>query len=78
MRGLAAWLVASPKNAVLALGASMLLPLLQPLSSIVLVLLVLAQGPRMSLVQAALAGGMRRLVSLLSGSGSGRCAGVGR
>ncbi len=67
MRGLAAWLVASPKNAVLALGASMLLPLLQPFSSIVLVLLVLAQGPRMALFQAALAGGMLLLVSLLFG-----------
>ncbi len=67
MRGVAAWLVASPKNAVLVLGVSMLLPLLQPLSSIVLVLLVLAQGPRLALIQAALAGGSLLLVSLFLG-----------
>ena len=67
MRGIAAWLVARPQNAVLALGASMLLPVLQPFSSIVLVLLVLAQGARLALFQAALAGGTLLLVSLLFG-----------
>jgi hypothetical protein len=67
MRGIAAWLVARPQNAVLALGASMLLPVLQPFSSIVLVLLVLAQGARLALFQAALAGGTLLLVALLFG-----------
>ena len=68
MRGVAAWLVAKPQNAVLALGASMLVPVLQPISSIVLILLVLAQGPRSALFQAALAGGTLLLVSLLFGA----------
>lgn len=68
MREVAAWLVARPQNAVLALGASMLMPVLQPFSSIVLILLVLAQGPRSALFQAALAGGSLLVVSLLFGA----------
>lgn len=68
MRGVAAWLVARPQNAVLTLGASMLVPVLQPISSIVLILLVLAQGPRLALFQAALAGGTLLLVSLFFGA----------
>ena len=69
MRQVAAWLVARPQNAVLALGASMLMPVLQPFSGIVLILLVLAQGPRSALFQAALAGGSFLLVvSLLFGA----------
>lgn len=68
MRQVAAWLVARPQNAVLALGASMLMPVLQPFSSIVLILLVLAQGPRSALFQAALAGGSLLVVSLLFGA----------
>ncbi len=68
MRGVAAWLVAKPQNAVLALGTSMLVPVLQPISSIVLILLVLAQGPRLALFQAALAGGTLLLVSLFFGA----------
>ena len=68
MREVAAWLVARPQNAVLTLGASMLMPVLQPFSSIVLILLVLAQGPRSALFQAALAGGSLLVVSLLFGA----------
>jgi hypothetical protein len=56
MRGVAAWLVARPQNAILALCITMLVPVLQPVSSAILVMLVLAQGPKRALFQAALAG----------------------
>lgn len=68
MRAVAAWLVASPRHAVLALGGPMLMPVLQPVSGIVLVLLVLAHGPRIALFQAALAGGVLIVASLLFGA----------
>lgn len=68
MQPLVAWLVARPQNAVLALAATLLLPVLQVLSGIFMVLLVLKQGVRMAIVEAALAGVLLAAVSLLAGA----------
>ena len=68
MQPLAAWLVARPQNAVLALAATLLLPVLQIFSGIFMVLLVLKQGVRLALVEAAIAGVLLALVSLLAGA----------
>ena len=68
MQPLAAWLVARPQNAVLALAATLLLPVLQIFSGIFMVLLVLKQGVRLALVEAAIAGVLLALVSLVAGA----------
>jgi hypothetical protein len=65
---LAAWLVARPQNAVLALTATLLLPILQIFSGIFMVLLVLKQGVRLAVVEAAIAGVLLAVVSLLAGA----------
>jgi hypothetical protein len=57
MRDVAAWLVARPQNAVPVLGISLLIPILQIISGIILVLLVLALGPKRAAYQAGIAGG---------------------
>jgi hypothetical protein len=56
IEALAAWLVASPANAVLALGATSLLPITQPVSGLFLAMLGISRGARVALVFAALAG----------------------
>ena len=68
MQPLAAWLVARPQNAVLALTATLLLPVLQILSGIFMVLLVLKQGVRLAVVEGAIAGVLLVVVSLLAGA----------
>ena len=68
MQPLAAWLVARPQNAVLALTATLLLPVLQLFSGIFMVLLVLKQGVRLAVVEGAIAGVLLALVSLLAGA----------
>lgn len=68
MQGLAAWLVARPQNAILALAATLLLPVLQIFSGIFMVLLVLRQGVRLALVEALIAGAVLALVGFLAGA----------
>jgi hypothetical protein len=67
MQALAAWLVARPQNAVIALAATLLLPVLQIVSGVIMVLLVLGQGPRLAIVEAAIAGGLLLVVALVGG-----------
>ena len=68
MQALAAWLVARPQNAVIALAATLLLPLLQMVSGVIMVLLVLKQGARLAVIEGAVAGVILVLVALVTGS----------
>jgi len=68
VQALAAWLVARPQNAILALAATLLLPVLQVLSGIFMVLLVLRQGVRLAIVEGAIAGVLLGLIALLAGA----------
>ncbi len=68
MQPLAAWVVARPQNAILALAGTLLLPVLQIFSGIIMVLLVLHQGPRLAAIEAAIAGGILATVSLVVGA----------
>lgn len=68
MQALVAWLVARPQNAVIALAATLLLPLLQMVSGVIMVLLVLKQGARTAVLEAAVAGVILLLVALVTGS----------
>ena len=68
MQALAAWLVARPQNAVIALAATLLLPLLQMVSGVIMVLLVLTQGARIAVFEGAVAGVILALVALVTGS----------
>lgn len=56
MRAIAEWLVARPLNATLGLAATLALPWLGFLSGVVLVLLVLKQGPQLAVLEAIAAG----------------------
>lgn len=67
MQPLASWLVARPQNAVLALAATLLLPVLQIVSGIIMVLLVLRQGVRLAFIEAVLAAALLIAVSLVAG-----------
>ena len=67
MRALAAWLVARPQNAVLGLAATLLLPAPQLTSGVIMVLLVLAQGSRLAVIEAMAAAALLVVVSLLFG-----------
>ena len=67
MQALAAWLVARPQNAVLALAATLLLPVLQILSGIIMVFLVLRQGVRPAVVTGIVAGALLALIALFAG-----------
>lgn len=67
MQALAAWLVARPLNATLALAATST-PVLGFLSSALIVLLVLRQGVRLTAIEAMFAAGLLAGVSLLFGS----------
>lgn len=68
MQPLAAWLVARPQNAILALAGTLLLPVLQIFSGIILVLLVLHQGTRLAAIEAVIAGVVLAVVSLVVGA----------
>jgi hypothetical protein len=72
---LAAWLVARPQNAVLGLAATLLLPILQIVSGIIMVLLVLRQGVRIAVIEAAVAGGLLAVVALIFGAPLGQVVG---
>ncbi len=67
MPSVAAWLLARPLNAGLALVMTMLVPGLATISGAILVLLVVQQDLRKSLLTAALAGLVLLLVGLASG-----------
>lgn len=65
MRPIASWLVARPRNAVLGLAASLLLPFAQVISGTLMALLVLQQGPALSAVQGLAAAVILAVISLL-------------
>ena len=65
MKALAAWLVARPQNAVLGLAVTLLLPAPQLTSGVIMVLLVLAQGVRLAVIEAAAAATLLLAVSLV-------------
>lgn len=67
MQPLVAWLVARPQNAVIVLVATLLLPLLQFVSGIVMVLLVLRQGLRLAVLEGLVAGVLVALVDAALG-----------
>jgi len=67
MQAVAKWLVARPLNAILALAA-MSSPYLGFLSSVLIVLLVLAQGVRLAMFEAVLAGLLLAVVSFMVGT----------
>ena len=67
MRDVAAWLVARPQNAVPVLGITLLIPILQPISGAILVLLVLAHGANGALRQAGIAAAFLAIALMLSG-----------
>ncbi len=67
MRGVAAWLVASPLHAVLALAATISLAWFSFLSGVVLVLLVLAKGVRAAALDALMAGVLMVIVGFIAG-----------
>lgn len=68
MQALVVWLVARPQNAVLALAATLLLPVLQILSGIIMVLLVLRHGVRVAVLEGLGAGALLALVALIVGA----------
>jgi hypothetical protein len=67
VQALAAWLVARPQNAVLGLAATLLLPAPQLTSGVIMVLLVLAQGIRLAVIEAMAAALLLVAVTLLFG-----------
>jgi len=67
VQALAAWLVARPQNAVLALAATLLLPVLQVISGIIMVLLVLAQGARLAVIEGVIAAALLASIALVAG-----------
>ncbi len=68
MQAIAAWLVARPQNAVMGLAATLLLPAPQLTSGVIMVLLVLAQGAKLAVVEGAIAAALLMTVSLLFGA----------
>jgi len=64
VQAVAAWLVARPLNAVLALAATLSLSYLSFVSGVVLVLLVLHKGPRRASIDVLIAGGLLVAVGL--------------
>ncbi len=72
MRDIAAWMVASARNAVLALSGTMLVPILQPISCMVLVLLVLAKGPRLASAYIAMSSLIVLLLAMVLGWSTGQ------
>ncbi len=67
MQAVAAWLVAKPQNAVLGLAVTLLLPAPQLTSGVIMVLLVLAQGTRLAVIEAVTAASSLLIVSLIFG-----------
>lgn len=67
MQAFAAWLVARPQNAVLGLATTLLLPAPQLTSGVIIVLLLLGQGTKLAVIEAAIAASVLLTVSLLFG-----------
>lgn len=67
MQAIAAWLVARPQNAVLGLAVTLLLPAPQLTSGVIMVLLVLAQGAKLAVIEACIAAAVLLTVSVLFG-----------
>jgi hypothetical protein len=67
VQALASWLVARPQNAVLGLAVTLLLPAPQLTSGVIMVLLVLAQGLRLAVIEASIAGALLLAVTLIFG-----------
>jgi len=67
VQALASWLVLRPQNAVLGLAVTLLLPAPQLTSGVIMVLLVLAQGARLAVIEALIAAAVLLTVSLLFG-----------
>ena len=67
MQAIASWLVARPQNAVMGLAVTLLLPAPQLTSGVIMVLLVLAQGTKLAVVEGCIAAAVLMTVSLLFG-----------
>jgi len=67
LQAIAAWLVARPQNAVLGLATTLLLPAPQLTSGVIMVLLLLGQGTKLAIIEAAIAATVLLTVSLLFG-----------
>ena len=69
MPAFAAWLLAKPQNAVLGLAATLLIPWVPPqlTSGVILALLVVAQGPRIAVIEALVAAALMAVVTLFIG-----------
>ncbi len=67
MQAIAAWRVARPQNAVLGLAVTLLLPAPQLTSGVIMVLLVLAQGVKLAVLEALMAAAVLLTVSLIFG-----------
>ena len=67
MQAIAKWLVARPHNAVLGLAVTLLLPAPQLTSGAIMVLLVLAQGTRLAVIEALVAAGILAVTTLILG-----------
>ena len=76
MQPVAAWLVARPQYAVIGLAATLLLPLLQIVSGVIMVLLVLRQGVRLAVVEAAIAAALLTTVALVIGAETSQIIGA--
>ena len=70
MPAFAAWLLAKPQNAILGLAATLLIPWVPPqlTSGVILALLVVAQGPRMAVIEALIAASLMVVISLVFGA----------
>jgi len=67
VQAIAKWLVARPHNAVLGLAVTLLLPAPQLTSGAIMVLLVLAQGTRLVVIEALVAAGILAVMTLILG-----------
>ncbi len=67
VKTIAKWLVARPHNAVLGLAVTLLLPAPQLTSGAIMVLLVLAQGTRLAVLEAFVAAAILAVTSLILG-----------
>jgi len=67
VHAIASWLVRRPQNAVIGLAVTLLLPAPQLTSGVIMVLLVLAQGTKLAVIEALIAAAVLLTVSLLLG-----------
>jgi len=67
VQAIAKWLVARPHNAVLGLAVTLLFPAPQLISGAVMVLLVLANGARLAMIEASVAAAILAVASLILG-----------